>query len=377
MEKRTVSKWALRHWWGDRCWWCCRMVAVRFAHLSAGAFAKWMSAAPENAIEAKMSALAYISVREDGQTQVTLEQVMARSGMLVRMSTVVPGVLNSEHFEVVPLSELAEGSMNPVSAQLEVLQISINGIRRLVVRWPVPRQIGGPAQSGLHDVDMSPHVRSDGVSDWKLLERFASQAPARSREVAGTGVAASPRLQKGASSMSLESLAGPASARAAQASSAAAGDDGLYEYPKTRLGRNVKKCVEKAESTLATTLTAEWNNLNENSLRGQQRTCAGLEKELTVAESPSLVQRNEHAEKIWEVLIKVTVSRRALVKSLETNNYIKFYQPLQDLAALVEKVFGTGRRFDPELLVIQVGLVRLRVGGVSLGRMGLKLKSLW
>lgn len=177
--------------------------------------------------------------------------------------------------------------------------------------------------------------------------------------------------------MSLESLAGPASARAAKASSAAAGDDGLYEYPKTRFGRNVKKCVEKAESTLATTLTAEWSNLNENSLRGQQRTCAGLEKELTVAESPSLVQRNEHAEKIWAVLIKITVSRRALVKSLETKKYIKFYQPLQDLAALVEKVFGAGRRFDPELLVIQVGLVRLRVGGVSLGRMGLKLKSLW
>jgi len=72
LEKRSTRKWALQFFWGDLCWWCSRTVFVRYAHLSLSSFTKWLRQSEANLTEARMSAYAYLALREEGRTQITM-----------------------------------------------------------------------------------------------------------------------------------------------------------------------------------------------------------------------------------------------------------------------------------------------------------------
>lgn len=86
-EKRTTRKWGLKNFWGDYCWWCTRTISTRYAHLGNSAFSKWLNESPDHIFEARASAFCYLSLREEGRTQVSIDQLFKRIELCERIST--------------------------------------------------------------------------------------------------------------------------------------------------------------------------------------------------------------------------------------------------------------------------------------------------
>lgn len=183
-EKRNVRKWGLKNYYGDYCWWCVRANSVRYGHLNIKAFNKWMLKSEENLVEARLTAAAYMSLREEGKTQVTTESLFARLELLDRMATFWPSVKDNSHCRIMLLAEYCEKNpgANPI-AVCEVVEVELQGSRRLGVRVPRPLPSSPAVRPGVDNVKMSPSVRCDNSGDWELLENFASASDAPRRVV--------------------------------------------------------------------------------------------------------------------------------------------------------------------------------------------------
>lgn len=94
--------------------------------------------------------------------------------------------------------------------------------------------------------------------------------------------------------------------------------------------------------------------MREPSLRGILRTVAGLSQELSTADSPALLQKNEHTLKLLNNLVALCTASSAIKRAEELKHFVKFMEPTSELAAAVELLFGPGRQLDVELLVLQV-----------------------
>ncbi len=80
-EGRSVRKWLNKYYWADLCWWCVRMAAVMYAHLSTSLFGKLMANdAERNA--AAFAAYCYMTLRAEGKVHVTLQALSIRIALL-------------------------------------------------------------------------------------------------------------------------------------------------------------------------------------------------------------------------------------------------------------------------------------------------------
>lgn len=127
-----------------------------------------------------------------------------------------------------------------------------------------------------------------------------------------------------------------------------------FEYPKTRLGNNVRKHHGKVAAALMQLMGEKWRQaLAEPCLRGILRGVAGTAQELAQAESRLLVARNEETLKTITDLLHLCGANNALQTSEDTKHYIRFLEPTVELTKAIEMHFGQGRRLDAELLVVQ------------------------
>lgn len=67
----------------------------------------------ENLVEARLTAAAYMSLREEGKTQVTTESLFARLELLDRMATFWPSVKDNSHCRIKLLAEYCEKTPAP------------------------------------------------------------------------------------------------------------------------------------------------------------------------------------------------------------------------------------------------------------------------
>lgn len=315
---------------------------------------------PEDSLKAKVAYMSYISLREEGRTQVSLDSILARADLFMRLSATLPAVLSQGHSEVQLLCDFVNSSptANPIEQQYEVVQVLAAGVRRLGVRVPAPAQDPSATRPGLQDVLIAPTVRSDSEADWRLLADLAAQAAsrARSRQVAlpsprKAGGPNSPAScgqpqQDGTSALACDGLSDAVSP---------GGFDADFIYPQHRLGRAVKRNMEKADSLLATLLDQKWRScLSDTKLRGVLRAIAGNHIELLEGESPALVQKNQDAQDRVSALLRLTSAIRSLDKSRESKSFLKCLPPLEELSDFAIAIFGPTRRLDSELVVIQV-----------------------
>lgn len=53
LEKRKERRWGRRFYWGDLCWWCARMVSIRYSHKSIPQVIKFVTECPSQKQEAR------------------------------------------------------------------------------------------------------------------------------------------------------------------------------------------------------------------------------------------------------------------------------------------------------------------------------------
>lgn len=193
-EKRSTRKWGLSNFWGDYCWWCTRTMATRYAHQSSGSFGRWLADA-DHLAEARASAFAYLSLREEGRTQVSLDQLLKRVDLCERSAAMWDSLVGGKHSQIVLLQDFVAKNPdhNPVET-CEIVQLEVRGVRRLAVKHDAPIQTDCAPRPGLDNVRMSLAVASDDPADWKLLESLAAAAlvrdvvaPARGASSSGHG----------------------------------------------------------------------------------------------------------------------------------------------------------------------------------------------
>lgn len=358
-ERRGTRKWARRFFWGDLCWWCSRVLATRYAHMTVPQFVAFLEK-PQSKQEAKLTCVAYLSLRDEGRTQIPLDALLARIDLFMRLHASLPGIINNVHKHVIPLQELMAmyPSDNPVETGYEIKQMLLNGVKRLCVECPAPLPAAGqPRGRSLDGVRIHPEVHCDSDSDWKLLCTLADAAKRQPR------VVASPVKCASASSSGSTRFASPSSSSAMKAetspSTPAPGmmqDD--FDFPGNRLGNAVKKNIAKIAGMLQVLMTDSWRDVMVDvKLRALLRSISGCKEELKKAESPGLMKKNSEAlEYINSMMMMMCSAMNALAKSKESRNYARCAEPLSLVASHMADLFGAGRLMDCELLVTQVPL---------------------
>lgn len=164
-----LRKWGRMNFHGPFCWWCSRAAQARYAWMNSVALQKFLSATPENAQEGQVIALSYLTLREEGRTQINTQMVEARVLLFKRLQTLLPDIFEKLHYQVTPLEDFFERHMsdlgNPIEKGFEVVQIGVSGMRRLAIRHPVPRAGRLARTGGLGDVRMGDYVMSDTPKD--------------------------------------------------------------------------------------------------------------------------------------------------------------------------------------------------------------------
>lgn len=334
----------------------------RYAHQNANSFVKWARASQDNLSEAKMAAFSYLSLREDGRTQISCEMIVSRGELFQRAMTMLPSISQGIHTETASLEDFAKQGppRNPLALGFEVVQMCIGNSMRLGVKYPSPSPSTSHGREGLQDILMSPAVRTDSDKDWEMLTEYATSAPARSRVLQSPQAAGKAgKRMKASPAHSTDAGTPTTQGKSAAARSADAEDEGPlphdhFPYPNNRLGSAVQRNASKINSLLASLMYSEWRScLKEPTLRGTMRSIAGCSRELMSAESPALVAHNEGFAAKMDNMLKLCSANSALQKADETKSYIKFLSPTEDLGKAIAETFGNDHTLDCELLVLQ------------------------
>lgn len=153
-------------------------MALRYAHMSSGGFLKWLQETPENIAEARSSAYAYLSLREEGRTQISIEQLFHRINMCERVVSSWPAIVAGRHYQIaLPADVQAQPTTTNPLASGEIVQVFVNNARRLGLRQDAPQPSTSSVPPGLDHIKISPWVQSDDPLDWQILKTLSNTAP--------------------------------------------------------------------------------------------------------------------------------------------------------------------------------------------------------
>lgn len=146
----------------------------------------FLAGSPENQSEASVAAMAYLSLREEGKTQVTIAMVEARLALFARLSAVLPNLMAGAHYEIAALTEYSETEHgNPVEQGHEIVELRVGSQLRLGVKYKAPRVERMRAlDADLVPVRMAISVTTDMPTDWDVLARYTKEASAASTDLA-------------------------------------------------------------------------------------------------------------------------------------------------------------------------------------------------
>jgi hypothetical protein len=179
LDVGKVRKWSGTKVQGAFCYWCRRYQAVRQAFLNSATFKSEIETNATMAADSKIGAFAYITLRLDGRTHVTIDMLETRVKMLRLGAGIIQSSSASGFKQFILLDDLhrTHPQLNPVSMSKPILQLFVNGRRRLGVEMLCPRDASTLWPSTLPcEVVMSPDVRTEVESDWTLLISYTQEA---------------------------------------------------------------------------------------------------------------------------------------------------------------------------------------------------------
>jgi hypothetical protein len=126
--------WHFRNYWGHFCKWCVSMARVRFPWLTMTTLPHFLLV-PANKSTFVMYAVCYLSIRMEGRTHITVEQLENRKSIAVQLQELVKP---NSHYTTIPLTEYVDKYPDVVVQSLDLQQLSINGSQCIGVRFLTP-----------------------------------------------------------------------------------------------------------------------------------------------------------------------------------------------------------------------------------------------
>ncbi len=132
----------------------------------------WLDEETGNRLEARWYSYAYLSLREEGRVQVSLQQLEQRVLLLKRAISDLTS-LDKHFYHFVSLHDVArdEPNLNPVASSYQIEQLMANGKRCFMVRVPMPIVEGSLSRQLPSGVVAHPMAHSDDPNDYRLLEQ--------------------------------------------------------------------------------------------------------------------------------------------------------------------------------------------------------------
>ena len=335
------------------------MAAVKYAHLHTKAFNQMLEKEDDNKQEARVNAWVYLSMRQEGRVQITAAMLKTRLQMLRQACEELPPIWGSKCEATMLLQAFVahKPEQNPVALNYAIVQLVVDGKKRLGVRWPFPISSDiSPARAP--GACMSPYVVSEVEDDEVLLQELVRKAEL-AMVLPAIGGKGDPELSSSCGTggdTTVRELEGDGAELDGQS-----GGDNIeasgetVEYPKGRLGNHVQKTNSKLSSMLLILTSPGWQTvLKDATLRSHQRTAAGLGQELIKSEYPTLVCENKKQQEIIAALLELSHAVTAYKKDEKTTNLLIFACPLTALTTAVRATFGRKASLDAELLVYQV-----------------------
>lgn len=209
--------WGLRHAYGPLCLHCKRMSQIRYGFMNTPKFVSGLDEGDRNKSEARVFALAWLSLREEGRVRITFGMLEARGNFINQILQMAGSLDVARHGmnEYMLLADYvaANPQANPIDDGFVVVQLRIGGKRRLGLQVPVVAEDKGvmTPQWAPKQMLLDPAVGSDEPSDVELARALGEKAtPLPSKLTTPTGTATPPSPWRGNPTTSLRMMRAPA-----------------------------------------------------------------------------------------------------------------------------------------------------------------------
>lgn len=224
--------WNQKQYWGHFCAWCVKMARIRFAWMSLPQLYDHVSTSPQNADEFRHYTIAYISIRQEGRTQISAEMLENRLAVLFHCRSLLRP---EEFYEYRLLPDFLKSTPECDPRMLSVVQMSHEGAPRLGVQVLRPQPLEGTCPPSSMSLDS--RLRSSAPEDLQALavldKRLADIVSAAGGDSAAGSTTVTPR-------------------KSAQAASHAEADDGKEgQLPSARKGAPGRTCGSPAAALAA------------------------------------------------------------------------------------------------------------------------------
>lgn len=364
--------WALQRFWGPFCWACKRAAAVRFAHMNTGTFVRWLDSDPQNRMAAKWASFAFMTLRSEGKTQASVEQLESRVSLLQMSMVELPKLLGEPRFAFMLLEDFckANPATNLVAAGLHIIEMEVGGVKRLGVRVPQPHDHTITAQSPMN-VCIASGVMCNHPQDSELLMRCASTAPMPKYEIGPSPAKSRKKTGDiGADEDAAESDFGSSACDGGVGSSSVAGgsagpapifrrdvEDWQAVLPKGKDGNKVRTAMNKVSGMLTHLSSEQWRTvMRDATLRAALRGGAGLGKELQSTEHVALIALVSEMVQALSCFHRTAKVTSGLQRGQSMANCATIVEPLDFLAGQLQKRVGNDKALDAELVLLRASL---------------------
>lgn len=175
-QGKSRRPWGLRFGYGPLCLHCKKMTSIRYGFMHTPKLVSWLEGSERNKAEARVFALAWMSLREEGRVHITFAMLEARGNFIrqvLEMSSSLDVARHGMH-EYMLLSDYAAAhpQTNPVDDGMVFVQLRVAGQRGLGLQvpvagedlgmvcsqWPPPEHVGGPRRRHRRGVGCGPRA---------------------------------------------------------------------------------------------------------------------------------------------------------------------------------------------------------------------------
>lgn len=335
--------------------------------MNASAFGRWLENDPANRPAAKWATFAFMTLRSEGKTQISIEHLEARVSLLQVSMVELPKMLGAPRYTYMLLEDYCRQnpSTNPLAAGLHIVEMEVGGVKRLGVRVLQPQDHNSTARYPAN-VCIASGVVCNHPSDGELLMRVASAAPmpkyeigpslakARKRTLDDDGADSDPdfagsQVEGGPASSPGDVGAGPAPVVRRDA------DDWHANLPKGKSGNAVRNAMNKVGGMLTHLSSEQWRSvMRDATLRAALGRAAGLEKELQSTEYVSLIALSSDIVQTCSCFHNAAKMIAGLQRNQSMAACASLVEHLDFLEGQLQKRVSPDKKLDDELVLLRV-----------------------
>ncbi len=168
-HRMKTRLWLCLNFWGDVCGWCGRMKKIRYPLMTKAQYLKFLDE-PVNKQENKLYVLCFISIRQGGRTQVSVEMLEQRLQILYQLKALSKP---SDFYQYMSLSEFLDSHTEVDPRSIEFVQFVVDGVARVGVKCLRPASYEPLVSMPFNAIDT--RIQTSHTTDLELLKMLQSR----------------------------------------------------------------------------------------------------------------------------------------------------------------------------------------------------------